>query len=199
KHRFPVLESRPTEPEGPGVNRESERTELMEHNRNPTEYAELRSRLELAVRRVCPPWLANHAEDIVQAAVIKILRRKGEGIGELKSSYLYKVAHSVMVDEIRRLRRRKEVGMEDNFAAEVDRQQLGPEAQAAGRELGEGILSCLGRLSTDRRRAVTLYLQGHTTPESARLLDWSPKRTENLIYRGLGELRKCLKSKGLKP
>ena len=173
----------------------------MEQKVSPdtAEYAELRSRLEQAVHRVCPFWLANHAEDIVQAAVLKIMTRKGEGIVELKSSYLYKVAHSVMVDEIRRLRRRKEVGMEDNFAAEEDSQQLGPEKQAAGRELGRSILACLGKLSTDRRRAVTLYLQGHTTPESARILDWSAKRAENLVYRGLGDLRQCLKSKGLEP
>jgi RNA polymerase sigma-70 factor (ECF subfamily) len=35
--------------------------------------------------------------------------------------------------------------------------------------------------------------------EAARILDWSPKRTENLVYRGLADLRGCLTSKGLKP
>ena len=31
-----------------------------------------------------------------------------------------------------------------------------------------------------------LYLQGHSVPDTARLLGWAAKRTENLVYRGLG-------------
>jgi RNA polymerase sigma-70 factor (ECF subfamily) len=54
-------------------------------------------------------------------------------------------------------------------------------------------------MNRDRRLAVTLYLQGHTVPEAARILDWSGKRTENLVYRGLADLRECLMAKGMRP
>ena len=47
--------------------------------------------------------------------------------------------------------------------------------------------------------AVTLYLQGHSVPEAARVLDWPAKRTENLVYRGLADLRECLMKKGIQP
>ena len=47
--------------------------------------------------------------------------------------------------------------------------------------------------------AVVLHLQGHSVPEAARLLNWGNKRTENLVYRGLADLRNCLALKGLEP
>ena len=65
-----------------------------------------------------------------------------------------------------------------------------------GRELGLAIRRCLGRLISPRRKAVTLYLLGYSVPESARMLEWSAKRTENLTYRGLSSLRGCLREKG---
>ena len=69
----------------------------------------------------------------------------------------------------------------------------------ASREIGQGIRDCLARLKNERRMAVTLYLQGHSVPEASRILEWSTKRTENLVYRGLADLRECLLSKGLRP
>ena len=52
-------------------------------------------------------------------------------------------------------------------------------------------------MKRERRLAVTLHLQGHSVPEAARLLDWAVKRTENLVYRGLADLRECLTAKGI--
>lgn len=46
---------------------------------------------------------------------------------------------------------------------------------------------------------MTLYLHGWTVPEAAGQLRWNLKRTESLVYRGLGELRGCLGRKGLAP
>ena len=61
------------------------------------------------------------------------------------------------------------------------------------------VIVSLQELSEDRRRAVTLYLQGHSIPEAARILEWDVKRTENLVYRGLADLRTCLLRKGHRP
>ena len=46
---------------------------------------------------------------------------------------------------------------------------------------------------------MTLHLQGHSVPDAARVLDWPAKRTENLLYRGLANLRECLMNKGMQP
>lgn len=184
----PLTESSPKGPTDPGDQEE--------------EYAELREALTRSVKQVCPSWLSDRSEDIVQASMIRVMeiKRRSEGKREFASSYLWRVAYSALVDEIRRLRRRREIPLEDESGeAPWPYQDASPEEVAAGIELGKLIQDCLGRLITPRRRAVTLYLLGHTVPEAARLLGWNNKRTENLVYRGLENLRDCLKSKGLKP
>jgi len=122
----------------------------------------------------------------------------GEGNRPFPSSYLYKAAHSALVDEIRRVRRRREVDLEDEEVARVAVTPQDPERITASREVGRGILDCLAQMSRERRLAVTLYLQGHSVPEASRVLDWPAKRTENLVYRGLADLRECLMSKGMR-
>jgi len=66
-------------------------------------------------------------------------------------------------------------------------------------QIAAGIRSCLSRLSERRRVAVTLYLQGHTAPQTGRILGWKLKRAESMISRGMADLRRCLAAKGLKP
>jgi RNA polymerase sigma-70 factor (ECF subfamily) len=75
----------------------------------------------------------------------------------------------------------------------------GPERQYAAGQVGRAIRDCLLGLVTDRRLAVALHLQGHSVPQAAALLGWDRKRTENLVYRGLADLRACLEKKGVSP
>jgi RNA polymerase sigma-70 factor (ECF subfamily) len=141
----------------------------------------------------------------VQSAIMRVMQivdRQApdpEGNRRFASSYLYKVAHSALVDEIRRVRRRHETDLEEEGVGPVAVTREDPERIAASREVGRGIQDCLSRMSRERRLAVALYLQGHSVPEASRVLDWSAKRTENLVYRGLADLRACLESKGMHP
>ncbi len=166
------------------------------------ELGELRRRVAAAVRRHCPLWLAGHAEDIVQNAVLRLLRtlEKSDGNRTFSSVYLEKSVCGAVVDEIRRACRRREHPVEDLEVVEpVTGRQIDPEHEASSREIGRGILDCLGHLARPRRLAVTLYLHGCTVPEAAGRLGWSLRRTESLVYRGLANLRGCLQAKGLTP
>lgn len=171
-------------------------------------WASLRTTLTRAVRRQCPAWLAADAEDIAQAALMKVALapRAAEGNASLSSFYLHKVAHSALVDEIRRRRRRREVALDagpsqgDGKPTTFEPAATGtPEATARLRELGAAVRACLRSMKRERRLALVLYLQQHTVPEAARLLGWAAKRTENLVYRGLADLRQCLLAKGHTP
>jgi RNA polymerase sigma-70 factor (ECF subfamily) len=164
------------------------------------DYARLRSDLARAVARVCPPWLSDRRDDLVQVAMLRVMEvRKAHG-AELNASYLSRVAYSALVDEIRRVRRRREVPLEDGTLAEPPAPApQGPEAQASQAELVRAVSDCVARLESDRRLAVTLRLQGHSVPECAAVLGWTPKRAENLVYRGLADLRECLAAKGIRP
>jgi RNA polymerase sigma-70 factor (ECF subfamily) len=162
------------------------------------ELATLRADLVQAVERVCPPWLSDRREDLVQEALIRVAEiRRREPDRELAASYLRRSAYNALVDEIRRLRRRRETPLEsEEGVLQPPSEAPGPERLSVARQLGREIHDCLTRLVAPRRRAVALYLQGHSGPESAELMGWTPKRTNNLVYRGLDDLRNCLTSKG---
>ena len=53
------------------------------------------------------------------------------------------------------------------------------------------------RLAENRRSAVVLYLEGLTTDEIAHASGWSEPRARHLVYRGLNDLRRQLRSEGI--
>ena len=170
---------------------------------SPDETADLRRRLAVAVAWVCPKWLTAQMEDIIQNGMVQLLRARNqnEGKREYSSTYLQRVAHGATVDEIRRHSRRKEnpVDTVETFEGPVPSGIAAPDSAAFSAEVGAAIRGCLVKLVRSRQLAVTLYLQGCTIKEVAGLLGWSTKRADNLIYRGLADLRQCLTRKGITP
>jgi len=162
---------------------------------------EMLSVIRAAVRRNAPPWLQNSTDDLVQDAAMKILEilNRSEGNRAFSSSYLWKVGYSVVIDEIRRARRRKEMVLEDEKNAQVLSPGPGPEGLARMRIAGQAIRSCLALLSEERRQVLSLRLIGYKIREISSLLEWTFKRVENLVYRGMSELRSCLERKGIQP
>lgn len=163
-------------------------------------YEDLHVHVSRVVARVCPTWLRADRDDIIQVAMMR-LHQVIQGAEErtpFSSSYIWRTAFSVTVDEIRRRTRRPETPIEDAPAAMamIDGAP-GPDAQAVSRELGRALRACLSRLSIERRDAVVLYLQGHAVAEIATLLGWKAKRADNLVYRGLADLRGCMSAKGM--
>jgi len=163
--------------------------------------AVLRGRLLGLVRRSCPSWLADQAEDIVQATLARVLERRAGGENQsVSSSYIMKAAHNAVIDEVRRRFRRAPVmqgGDEGLSSAPAGNPH--PEQLAEAAEIDRAIRACLGGLETPRRHAVTLHLLGHSLKECCEALGGTYKRTEHLVYRGLEDLRRCLTKKGLQP
>ena len=176
-------------------------------NHGPMDTADLRRRLIRAVNRICPASLAPLRDDIVQGAMLRLLemRNREREDRRFTDAYLRKVAYSVMVDEIRRQKRRAEQSLSasspSNDAGDRDpaSQRPNPEQAMQSHELGAAIADCLTSLKTERSQALLLYLGGYTLAEAARTLGWSKKRTENLVYRGMADLRRCLERKGFTP
>jgi RNA polymerase sigma-70 factor (ECF subfamily) len=164
-----------------------------------TEEHALRSRLLAAVRRRCPAWLADDAEDIVQTAMIRVLevRRRDGGSTSFGPSYLEKVAQNATIDAIRARFRRRETGFETEGGDVNEPGDPRPRNPETGIDVERAIRECLGNLIRTRRIAVACRLLGHTGPEAAALTGWSAKRLEHLTGRGLDDLRSCLAGKGI--
>lgn len=146
--------------------------------------------------------MRNAVDDLVQNASIKIMEilSNAEGKQEFSSSYLWRVGYTVVIDEIRRQRRRREKSLEEEEIAHETRSMAAdPEELAESSRLGEAIRCCLARIEDSRRQALSLRLLGHSVREIAALLEWPYKRAENLLYRGLQQLRSCLDERGIRP
>ncbi|MBZ5640289.1 MAG: sigma-70 family RNA polymerase sigma factor [Acidobacteriia bacterium] len=179
-------------PDGPGAPR------ILE----PEEFASIRPQLLSLVRRVCPRWLSDQAEDIVQIAMMQVLERSQREGGdfEVSTSYLMRAAHNAAVDEIRRRFRRPEVAESEEPELESrEARTPNPHQQVAAREIERAIRACLAALAGPRRTAVTLYLLGYSLLETVELSGWNRKRSEHLTHRGISDLRRCLAAKGLTP
>ncbi len=162
----------------------------------------LRAKLTRVVAHACPSWAAAQQEDIVQAAMLRVLRARArrEHGESLPDAYLWKTAYCATIDELRRIRAKREVPLASESRPDLpDVRALGPERDTHAAEISTAIQECLATLNEARRQAVTLHLQGHSVPETGRLLGWSTKRAENMVYRGLAELREHLAKKGLTP
>lgn len=168
----------------------------------PKDFEDLRRRVSAAVRRTCPARLLGQSEDVVQNVLIKLLKvvEGSDGNRTFSSLYLEKTVSCALVDEIRRVHRRREAAVDDGESMErIESERADPERRSASREINDGILDCMERLVRPRRLAVGLYLNGCTVPQAADLLRWTRRKTESLVYRGLADLRRCLEGKGLKP
>jgi RNA polymerase sigma-70 factor (ECF subfamily) len=164
------------------------------------DYGALRDQLARSVARICPGWLLADRDDIVQAAVLRIMRmiRAGEYNPAAPESYLWKVAFSAVMNEIRRVRRRRETSMEEALPSSRH-PAADPARDDERRALGAAIQRCLARLNERRRAEVALHLTGHTVDEVSGLLDWNRRKVQNLLTRGIADLRLCLRSRGLQP
>jgi RNA polymerase sigma-70 factor (ECF subfamily) len=159
----------------------------------------VRSDVVRAVRKVCPSWLADHADDFAQVVTTRILGRMKATGGQVEFSqgYLYRAAYSAVVDEIRKRRRLREVSVEEVGESVMPTSRHGSESVLARLELRDALLQCLARLIVVRRRAVMLHLQGHSVADISALLECDRRRAENLTYRGLADVRACLAAQGL--
>jgi RNA polymerase sigma-70 factor (ECF subfamily) len=162
--------------------------------------AELRESLHRQVLRFCPAELRAQADDIVQIAWMRLdrARKKSERNRRPGATLIARVAFCATMDEKRQLWRRRERPLEDK-SRQTSQAAERPDRAAEAAEIRRAIGDCLVGMSENRSLAVTLYLLGHTAPATARLLGWSVSNTENLIYRGLADLRRCLTGKGFTP
>lgn len=192
-----LLPSRPGDVQVDGAVEESSRFDALVR-----QYGVL---LRRAIHRLCPPHLGLHVADIEQEATIKLWRLlHGEKEIDNPASYFYRVAATVTIDAVRRVKRRREdqlrVGGEEDDATPTHLTpdfESSPEALFRRREIVENVRTALGKLSDNRRRAVGLHLQGMTTDEIGRVCGWTEAKARNLVYRGLADLRQELKRVGV--
>jgi RNA polymerase sigma-70 factor (ECF subfamily) len=163
--------------------------------------------LHNTIAKLCPKNLGLQFNDIEQEARLRLWRAL-ESEREITSvgSYTYRIAVSVTINAIRRVKSRREEqlelveeGEDVGVGLQLVKAEPGdsPESLLERKELIEKIEAALARLSENRQLAVGLYLKGMTTEEIGELMGWSEPKARNLAYRGLKDLRDQLRAEGI--
>ena len=136
------------------------------------------------------------AEDLT-AEVFRVLLEKvaaGQGPTEFLRAWLYRVAHNLMVDEIRRRKHHEHAALNEDLEETVTG-DAGPAAALQNSGQRQVLLEALQRLSEKQRAVLTLkYLQGLGNQEIARALHMTEGTVRALQFRGLHALQRSLRS-----
>lgn len=136
-------------------------------------------------------------EDVVQEVKIKIWKQYANEKKMLDpSSYIKRVVDSTLIDQLRKFRIQEKIIQQEKanrlyegncFYQEPSRNSL----------LWEKIGEAIDSLIDSRRKVVKLFLLNLGVDEISVSLNLSKRKTQNLLYRGLSDIRKKLEAKGV--
>jgi len=147
---------------------------------------------------------ADQREDVVQETFIRLHRFVSEhGWASLKhpATWLFRVAHNLTLDELRRKVRRQdagEVSSESPEAMEATAEEMDAVGEAIRREAREVVLRELARLDDSHRQVLLLKIvQGMTLREVAEVVGVSLSTVNYRLNEGLGLLALRLRKAGV--
>jgi RNA polymerase sigma factor (sigma-70 family) len=143
-------------------------------------------------------------DEVLQDVRIRLWRAaagSGNKLDTLTAGYIYRAAASAALDLLRRRRAHREHDLDhavlDALAAVED--TAGPEEDLIAADTLRQVGAALEEVAPNRRAVVRMYLLGYSREEIAALLQWSEAKTRNLLYRGLDDLRRRLRLRGIGP
>lgn len=130
---------------------------------------------------------------VLQETRLRIWRHaeRGQAPDDLRPALIYRIAAGAAIDLLRQRDARREEPAE--AAAAVTARDGDALDQVA---LQAALRTCFAKLMHSRRAVVAMHLRGSPREEIAALLRWSEAKTRNLLYRGLEDLRLCLRHAG---
>lgn len=133
--------------------------------------------------------------DVEQRILTELWKRHGRReVMQHPSSYLYRCAVRETVRALKQETRAAEDGLDrDPRGPRVE----DPHVRLERRELGQILRSEIRSLSPERARAVRFHLAGFEVKEIMKFEGWSYQKARNLIARGMDELRRRLRERGI--
>ncbi|HEY52217.1 MAG TPA: sigma-70 family RNA polymerase sigma factor [Caldilineae bacterium] len=133
---------------------------------------------------------AHRAEDLTSAVFLKMLEAldKNKFARDALQSWLYRIAHNIIVDDVRKRQRRPTSALHDGLALPPEST---PDYMVTQRLQSEELLQAINQLTEDQRTVIILrFGEGLTAPQVANILDKTEEAVRALQRRGLANLRK---------
>jgi RNA polymerase sigma-70 factor (ECF subfamily) len=163
-------------------------------------FAALMDRWERPIWRLCARMTgdAHRAEDLKQEAFTRLFERRADyRMGTKVSTWLWRIATNLCLDELRRVNRRGESSIDADAPgddeAEWSSATTGPDADAATREEGELVRQALLRLPEDYRAVLVLrHYEGLKLRQIAEVLDVPEGTVNSRMAEALARLARLL-------
>jgi RNA polymerase sigma-70 factor (ECF subfamily) len=137
-------------------------------------------------------------DDILQEVKIKIWKvLEDEKKIENYASYIRKIVDSSIIDQLRRAKREKGIFINEKHKLVSEQKSNYLVHISSDINAKEIIGRAVDLLIESRRKVVKMFLLNMTIEEIAVYLKWTRDKTRNLLYRGLSDLKKILKEKGI--
>jgi RNA polymerase sigma-70 factor (ECF subfamily) len=137
-------------------------------------------------------------DDVFQEVRIKIWKLLNDEKKIISySSYIKKIVDSSVIDHIRKMRRERGLLLKQKHKTISEWKSAYEIETNFDRNLQKVVSETVDSLLESRRKVVKLYLLNLTIEEIATYFCWSRDKTRNLLYRGLSDLKKALKEKGI--
>jgi DNA-directed RNA polymerase specialized sigma24 family protein len=154
--------------------------------------------IRAAIGRTGGKEVADLGSEIEQRVLTDLWRQvAGEQVIHHPSSYIYRAA---VRETVRVLRREKRHEIKTAAAAVegvLSRSGVGPERAMQSKQVGKAVDDVLSELTEDRARAVRAHLAGFKVKEIMDMYQWSYQRARNLVARGMSDLRRGLRRRGI--
>ncbi|MGI8477493.1 MAG: RNA polymerase sigma factor [Thermomicrobiales bacterium] len=163
-----------------------------------SEFARIYDKYVPVVHRYCHRRLGSvhAAEDATSTVFLKAMAALpafSPGAGSFRS-WLFAIAHNVIVDQVRQTARRMDQALE--AGAELADRSGSPEAQALTSESGRDMAAAMAQLTGEQRRVVELRLAGLTGQEIAATLGTTHGAVRAAQHRALLRLHEIMTDTG---
>lgn len=149
--------------------------------------------IQTSVRSFNPQKLGIDPEDLVQEIRIKLWKIfKSDKKIQNYSSYIKRVINSIIIDQIRALRRYEKI-----IDLEKQRNLQDQGISNLPIRIRKDVNLAFNSLIESRRKVVRWFLFGLDISEISKILKMDETKTKNLLYRGLNDLKNILRSKGV--
>lgn len=137
-------------------------------------------------------------DDVFQEVRIKIWKLLNDEKKIVNyTSYIKKIVDSSVIDHIRKMRRERGLIQKQKHRTISEWKSTYEKNIDYDVNLKKMVIETVDSLLESRRKVVKLYLLNLTIEEIAALFCWSRDKTRNLLYRGLSDLKRSLKEKGI--